>query len=333
MGWRGLLRDPQAASRRAEREAYRCQRALQKQQQQFDRMQDFERAQHEVELYENRIALLTSVPKESGDRWNWKAIKAAPPPAKPVRSHDNERRAQFALTAYVPVLLDRFLGRAGSKRAELDEAVESARRMDKRDYRQAIEDFKSAMTDWEASRRFAARVLAGDLDAYTEAIRETDPFSDLSVLGSSIRFQIPTPHTIVSTLQVNSNRSIPQEIKTLLKTGRVSVKPMPTSRFFEIYQDYVCGCALRVARELFALLPVKMVVVTAIGEILNSATGHLEEHPILSAAVPRRTVDLINWETADPSDAMANFVHRMCFKRSKGLSPVEPIELSELQIE
>jgi hypothetical protein len=155
----------------------------------------------------------------------------------------------------------------------------------------------------------------------------------LSVLGSTIHFRIPSGQTIAAVLKINDQKLIPSQIKSQLKTGRLSLKPMPKSRFFEMYQAYVCGCVLRVARELFALLPVNMVIVTGLGEILNTQTGHLEEKAILSAAVPRRTVDQINWETVDPVDIMVNFVHRMCFKKTKGFSPVEPIQLSELRVE
>lgn len=83
---------------------------------------------------------------------------------------------------------------------------------------------------------------------------------------------------------------------------------------------------------MFALLPVTMVIVTAHAEVLSRQTGHLEEKPILSVAVPRGTLARIEWETVDPSDAMANFKHRMCFKKTKGLSAVEPIQASEVRV-
>ena len=89
---------------------------------------------------------------------------------------------------------------------------------------------------------------------------------------------------------------------------------------------------MRVARELLALLPVKMVIVTALGEILNTQTGHLEQKAILSVAVPRDTVKRIQWETVDPSKTMSNFVHRMSFKKTTGFLPIEPIEFSNIRV-
>jgi hypothetical protein len=332
MGWRGILRDIQAASRRAEREAYRQRRALERQQRQFERMQEHEQARYEVEAYENNMELLLSVHKECGSEWDWHAIHASQPPAAPARGDHHEQSARRILEWYIPSIWDRIFGRTEAKRAALEDAIEESRRRDKQDYRQAVNDYQAAKADWENARQFAARILSGDLDAYAEAIRETSPFRDMVVLGSSIRFSIPNPAVIRAELHVNGEQAIPSHIKLQLKTGKLSVKPMPKTRFYEIYQHYVCGCVLRVARELFALLPVKMVIVTALGQILNTQTGHLEEKAVLSVAIPRDTVKRIQWESVDPSDAMVNFVHRMCFKKSKGLFAVEPIELSEIRL-
>ena len=82
---------------------------------------------------------------------------------------------------------------------------------------------------------------------------------------------------------------------------------MPKTKFYELYQDHVCSCVLRVGRELVALLPVEMVLVTAMGRLLNKKTGHIEEQPILSVLMPRKTLDSLNFDLIDPSDSMDNF--------------------------
>jgi hypothetical protein len=291
-----------------------------------------EQVRHVVEFYENRIDLLTSVHKECGSEWDWHAIQSARPPAVPARKDSHEQRARRALAGYTPSIWDRLFGRTEARREALQEAIEEARHRDKRDYKQAVEEYHAAKADWENSRQFAARVLQGDRSAYTEAIRETNPFGDLAILGSSIEFTVLNREVIQVELHVNGEKAIPSEISSQLKSGKLSTKPMPKARFYEIYQAYVCGCVLRVARELLALLPVRMVLVTALGEILNTQTGHLEQKPILSVAIPRDSIDRIQWESVDPADAMVNFVHRMCFKKSKGLFAVEPVRLEELRV-
>jgi hypothetical protein len=326
-----MLREIHAASRRIERESYRRRRDLERKHINYEKMAEFDRVRYEVELYENQLELLLSVHKECGTEWNWQAIQNAAPPLEPILGNEHELHAGYSLARYTPSISDRFLFRSKAKRKALLEVIDEGKQRDLEDYQQALQNHNFALEGWEYSRQFASRILAGDLTAYHEAIREANPFNDLKLLGSSIQFMLPNATTAHAVLRVNSTRVIPSEIKTQLKTGRLSVKPMPKASFFEVYQDYVCGCVLRVARELFALLPLRLVLLTAIGEIFNSQNGNYEEKPVLSVAVPRLQLGNVNWNLVDPSDAMNNFVHRMCFKKGKGLFAIVPIELSELQ--
>ena len=101
---------------------------------------------------------------------------------------------------------------------------------------------------------------------------------------------------------------------------------MPKGAFYELYQDYICSCVIRVARESFALLPVQVALVHAIGNVLNTETGSVEEQPILSVSIPRKTLDDLNLETIDPSDSMRNFVHNMDFRKTSGFRVVQKID-------
>jgi hypothetical protein len=332
MGWKGTLRSIEAAGRRAEREAQRRRRELERQRKQLERMQELERAAYEVEVYENHIDLLLSVHKECSNPWNWKAIKSAAPPREPERTHSHEESAQAALDGFKPSLLDKMLKRVDSKRDELAKAVEEAKKIDEREYQESLRAYEQEHRDWEAACELASQVLSGNPEAYLDAIRQTNPFSDIAELGSSVEFQVYGEFLVEAILHVQGEDVIPSEVKSLLKSGKLSVKQMPKSKFYELYQDYVCGCVLRIARELFALLPIKMVTVNAVGELLNTETGYKEMKPILSVAIPQETLRNLNLEMIDPSDSMGNFVYRMAFKKTKGFQAVEAIKPSELQM-
>ena len=118
---------------------------------------------------------------------------------------------------------------------------------------------------------------------------------------------------------------IPTEKKSLLQSGKLSVKKMPQSEFYEMYQDYVCSCILRIGNELLAILPDKLVLVHAVDNMLNSKTGHMEEQYILSIAISRQTIASLNMDLIDPSDSFENFVYIMKFKKTKGFEVVEPL--------
>lgn len=332
MGWKRTLRSIEAASRRAERESRRRHRELEKQHQQLEKMQELERTAYEVEVYENHIDLLLSVHKECGTIWNWEELRSAAPPVKPTKSDNNREAARAKFDGFKPGFFDKVLGRIEKKRAELAQTVEKAQEADKQEHHEALKVYETEFADWQATCELAEKVLAGNAEGYIEAIRQADPFSDISELGSSIQFQTDGGSCIEATLRANSEEVIPAEIKSLLKSGKLSIKKMPKGKFYELYQDYVCGSVLRVAREIFALLPIETVIVTALADLLNPQTGHIEEQPILSVALPRATLERLNFEMLDPSDSMSNFIHRMNFQKTKGFNAVEKISVSELQL-
>jgi hypothetical protein len=238
--------------------------------------------------------------------------------------------AQVEFENYKPSRADRMFKRGESKIEELKNAITEAQRVEDEQHRKALETHEKELAEWKEMTELAERILSDEPEAHLEAIERLDPFSEISQLGSSINFTF-NGDLIEIKLHVNGEEIIPSESKTLLKSGKLSIKKIPQGKFYELYQDYVCGAVLRVARELFSLLPIEMVIVTATGTMLNSNTGHMEEQPILSVAIPRKTLEILNIDMIDPSDSMTNFVHRMNFKKTTGFVIVEPISPEEIK--
>lgn len=333
MGYKGVLRTIAAESRRQEREARRRQRELERRQKQIAKMQELERAQYEVDKLENYIEVITSIHKECGDHCDWEIIQQRPEPKEPQRDRIimNVQQALLEKKTYSPSRKDRLMRRVDSRRKELDEAVEIAQRTDQKIFQFKQDKYLAKHREWVELQELSSRILANEPEAFTFAIELFNPFGEIAAIGSHIKFHTETGQLFEVSLKANGEEIIPSETKTLHKSGKLSVKKMTKSRFYEIYQDHVCGCALRISRELFALLPTSMVIVTAKSDLLNTSTGHFEEQPILSVAIPRATVDRLNIEALDPSDSMLNFVHNMKFLKTKGFQPVAKIEPSELE--
>ena len=332
MGWKGTLRSLEASARRAERDSVRRQRELERQRQQYAKMQEMERAAYEVQVYENYVDVLISIHKDSSESWDWGQYQAVNPPAEPKWKNTFKTIAQRELDMYKPGVMDKLLKRVEAKREELADAVIAGNTKDEQNYQEALEIYEREYAEWKAIRELATKILSGDVSAYSEAIAQVNPFGEISQLGSAVEHKIVTSNLVEVTLHVNGEDVIPVEMKTLLKSGKLSVKKMPKTRFYELYQDYVCGGVLRVAREVCALLPVDRVIVSAVGELLNSQTGYLDKRPILSVVVPRETLNKLNFALLDPSDAMSNFVHQMKFMKTKGFQPIEKILPSDINV-
>lgn len=326
MGWKGTLRTMQASARRAERNAHRRQRELERQRREYARMEALEQAAYEVEVYENHVEVLLSVHKECGGAINWKSLLNGAEPKEPQHDASSEAAAYHALESYSPSFLTRLFKREARQRKALTLKVEVGKAEDLNRYQAAHVEWREAHSNWAEKRELSKRILAGDKQAKLDAIEAFEPFTEIAHLGSGIELIVHESGLLEARLAIHGTHVIPSEIKSLLKSGKLSTKPMPVSRFNELHQDYVCSCALRVARELLAILPDDLVIVTALDNVLNSSTGHVEELPILSTAFSRITLNSLNLEAIDPSDAMKNFVCNMSFKKTQGFSAVSVLD-------
>lgn len=326
MGWKGTVRSIGAAVRAAERDAKRRQRELEKKQKQYEKMQELEQAAYEVEVYENHIDVIQSTHKECSPPIDWNKIASSKQPAEPKRRNDNESEARQLLESYKPGFLDRLLKRVEKKRSLLSRKIDEAIKKDEVNYKSSISKWEKDKGEWKESVAIAKALLDGKAEAKIEAIESLQPFSEISNLGSSLSISVYDNGVLEATINVHGTEIVPSETKSLLKSGKLSVKNMPKGKFNEIYQDYVCSCVLRVGNELFSAIPDNLVIVTAVDELLNSQTGHLEESPILSVAVSRSTIEHLNLEAIDPSDSMDNFKHNMSFKKTKGFERVERVD-------
>ena len=330
MGWKGTVRSIDSAVRAAERESKRRQRELEKQQKQYEKMQELEQAAYEVDVYENHIQVIQSIHKDCRPRIDWNKIALSQQPKKPKKTSENEQEALRISESYIPSAFDRLLKKDVKKKKLLLKKIEEAIKLDESDFQSKISDWKIKTTEWKESIEIANALLEGKADAKIKTIDFLQPFSEISNLGSNLSIQVHDNGVLEATIHIHSSEIVPSETKSLLKSGKLSIKNMPKGRFNEIYQDYVCSCALRVGNELFSIIPDKLVIITAVDELLNSKTGHLEETPILSLAVSRHTLESLNLESTDPSDSMVNFIHNMSFKKTKGFDPVKRINPDEL---
>jgi hypothetical protein len=289
-------------------------RELERQAKEQAKLSTIEQARLEVETFENRLEVLLSVHKEQGETWDWVAIAASLPPPCPQKNSRNEQKARQR-AAVVP----------SQQREAAAALVEQARLQDEDEFQKASALYSEQIAEWDKFKNLARRLLSGEHRAFTETLVEINPFAEISDLGSAIHFTVHTAKLVECRVKVNGKKVIPAEFKTLTSTEKLSVKPMPKGRFQEIYQDYLCGCVLRVARELIALFPVDTVLATAVVDAPDPRTGRKTELPVLSVAMPRALVDSLDLSQLDASDAIENFPYRGDFKASRKSEVFQPI--------
>jgi hypothetical protein len=317
MGWRGTLRSVGAAMRAAERDAQRRHKAAMKAQMIAD-------AEDAVNDWENYIDDLLSVHVNLADEINWSQLAAAPKPEEPARASLHETKAKVALERYKPGFIDKMFGQAEKRRASLQEALAKAPEKDEEAYQSALIEHQTALADWHSETDLARKLIAGETEAIRQVIEEFQSLSNESLIGRTINFRIEGDriHAIV---QVHTDEIIPSMRRKQLASGKLSESKMPVGQFNELYQDYVCSVALKVAGDLFRILPQTEVFVTCESEMLDTVTGHKQPTPILSVQFVQETFMRLDLAGIDPSDSMRNFNHNMRFAKTKGFAPVEAL--------
>jgi hypothetical protein len=322
MGYKAELRAIQAAERRQQREAQKRLRELERQTKEQAKLSAIEQARLEVEIHENRLELLLSVHKEQGPTWDWSAVAASLPPHRPQKTTYHEFRAKQRAALLLP----------GQREASAP-ALEQARSQDEEACQQSLAAYARDKAEWEKLKNLSHRILAGEPQAYSEALVELSPLAEISDLGSNLHCTVHDTHLLECTLKVNGVQAIPAEVKALTSTGKCSVKPMPKARFHELYQDYISSCMLRVAREVFALLPTDRLLITASADSSDLRTGKPVEQPVLSALMTRTALARLDFERLDPSDAVESFLHRGDFKASRktgAFAPIAPLTPADI---
>jgi len=314
MSWNGMLRSMQAAQRREERDAQKRQRELERRAKEQAKLTAIEQAHLEVETYENKVEMLLSVHKEQGRIWDWGALMAALPPPQPRKNSYFEFAERQRALVLPP-------NQKGSSQA----AIEQAQQRDTQAFREALECFKKTEEERRKLKDLAWRILSGENAAYLEALAAVDPLAEISQLTSKINFIAHDAKMLECVFKVSSKDIIPAEVKTLTSSEKLSIKQVPKGRFYEIYQGFICACVFRIAREVFALLPVGAVLITAATESVDSRMGWNSEQPVLSIVLPRSIMTQLKFELVDPAHAIENYMHRGSFKTSRKSETFESV--------
>jgi hypothetical protein len=316
MGWRGAVRSIGAAMRAAERDAIRREKVEYRQAVADDSFAA-------VQAWEDFLHKLVNIHTNLADAIDWMTLARAPAPQPPKLGDTRERKARQDLEAFRSNWTDLFRGGSKSMRRKLERELAQAPAGDLEDFQHAKAAYKVAHEEWKTEGELAREVVAGEPAAIRKVLQEMQSAMDGGgFIGTQINYSYEPGYLHAEPL-VHGIDIVPTYRRKQLASGRLSETKMPVGEVNERYQDYVASVALKVAGDLFQILPLKDVYVTCVTDMLNQQTGHKESTPILSVHFVRATFENLRLGTLDPSDAMRNFRHAMQFKRSHGFTRVE----------
>jgi hypothetical protein len=325
MGYKGTIRSIGSVINQMERASIRRQKELEKQRKQYDKMQELEKAAYEVEEYENYIERMLTLHIDCSSKYNWSEILKQNPPEEPKRESCYENDAKNKREAYHPNFFQKALKIDKKRYLKFDEEISISKGKDEYEFANKNNQYDKELQEYNELIDLAKNINNGSIVHYKKAFDEICPLAEIEGIGSTIDVEYLSSIKVKVYVSVHDEKVIPKQSKALLKSGKLSLKEIPLSKYNELYQDYICSASIRIARELFALLPLEEVIVISKGKVLSTITGKLEEKPILAVKFVADTIKDINFEAVDPSDCMKNFVHNMGFKKNIGMQVVDEI--------
>lgn len=157
---------------------------------------------------------------------------------------------------------------------------------------------------WEYCHGKAYDVLNGNIDTYLQIIQDVGPLEDLLEYGFGFECGTDNPNYMFVEFETKQDEIMP------------SKSSMEITDYNDLLQDYVCSCAIRVARDIFALLPVSHVIVHALSE----------GNTVLSVDFERRIFTKLRFQGSDASDLVEEFKCNMNFDVQNGFRPVARLE-------
>lgn len=139
---------------------------------------------------------------------------------------------------------------------------------------------------WSFLKSISRKVLSGDIDAYLEIIEKMRPVDDLLDYGSDFEFGTDNPNSMEVEFRINAHNMLPD------------ANVVGAETYEQIFKEYVCASSIRVARDLFALLPVKYVIVCA----------KKEDEVVLQARFDKNEVQKINFREENGVEIIERFI-------------------------
>lgn len=282
-------------------------------------------AEGEVQEFEQLLENLTSFHKDCSPKFNWQEKVSTPPPQKPQRENVHENAAKTNRYKYRPSFFDKLFKRIETRIQKFDKAIELGVERDGADHRAAIKQYEIDHAEWQNLKELARKVLEGSPEAYTEALSSSRLCEQIEEIGKFSFTKIHSPNVVEVTIDDKGDNFVPAEYKHLTPTGKLSIRNMPKGKFYELYQKFVCSAAIRVAREVQALLPVNTVIINVESEFIDKAMGSKSKLFLLSAGIPENKIKEANLNMIDPAVFVKSLSHNIKLKKTQGFEPVEKV--------
>ena len=127
-----------------------------------------------------------------------------------------------------------------------------------------------------------------------------NPLDDLLDYGTN--FELGTDDSDVIEVEFTVNSEVLSQAQHIMRKADYN----------DLLQDFICSLSIRIARDMFALLPINHTIVHT---VMNNQT-------ILSVDFDKCSLSKVKFGFIDPSDTVLKYKHNMIFNSDDGFSEV-----------
>ncbi len=252
---------------------------------------------------------------------------------EPPYLHTYENEAKYKYLDYKPSIFAKILKLQEKKKNHLYHEIAQSATKDEKIHDEKLIIFKNENEKWKNKQIIAQGIINKNPTLYKKILQELDPFNELEKFCSEIQVSVHDNKDLSVKMIISGDDIVPQEKYSLRESGTLLAKKMPKTELNLLYQKYVCSCMLRIAAEIFNVLPIERLFINSNCNSLNPATGYIEEQTVLLCLIPRKTIENINLSKIESVAVMKNFIHRMNFKKITGFEPIMPLSILEEEAE
>lgn len=272
-------------------------------------------AKKAVQEYNQMIAVIRGLHKYADEEIDWNIVHNSPEPFNINAIGPRARIAKEKLNNYEPSVSEKIF------RFQLDKKLNEL----KAEVKRSMQEDEEIYNGWRNLVDLAGNIIRGNIDSYFEVINEMKPLDDLLEFGIDFEFGANSSDTIHVEFVIDSKTVVPYFSLSLTEHGKLTKKNLTKTLYYELIQAYVSSSAIRIARDMFALLPVEKTIVHIVDNRLNTQNGNIEKITVLSVEFDRKKLNSLNFDLINPAEALNNFRYNMNFSKTWGLEAVDRI--------
>ncbi|MBW3697762.1 hypothetical protein EK599_18945 [Vibrio sp. T187] len=293
-------------------------------------VQALQKSADEVNLFNEHVTIIQSLHTIMTSKIDWAAIASKRAPEMPVIRFANKSKALAELHSHHQ---SGWLSNFTNKNRQLESLIrdiESSTNKDIEHYQNQLRTWENDYSHWLKNTKLSKNVLNNDNESKLEALRLLlDEVNVHKIRGVSLitpnGCEYKNGYSLEVNVKIDKDNVVPQKQKSLFQ-GELKHESLSIEKRNEIYKEYVYSSALKVALDVFAILPDNHVKVN----VQESSTSNLDQ-TIFAAHFERMLLNSLDLEHDSASTLVSNFIHFEHFdeKREDGFKPIStPLEPS-----